>query len=71
MIVEITSTLEQFSTHLTSIALDLGGILEGSWRDLGGDLGRDLGGDLGRDLGGDLGVELGGNLGGDLAASMK
>ena len=43
MIVEITSTLEQFSTHLTSIALDLGG-----------DLGRDLGGDHGRDLGGDL-----------------
>ena len=39
MIVEITSTLEQFSTHLTSIALDHGG-------DLGGDLGRDLGGDL-------------------------
>ena len=35
MIVEITSTLEQFSTHLTSIALDLGG-----------DRGRDLGGDL-------------------------
>ena len=39
MIVEITSTLEQFSTHLTSIALDLGG-----------DLGRDLGGDLRGDL---------------------
>ena len=39
MIVEITSTLEQFSTHLTSIALDLGG-------DLGGDLGVELGGDL-------------------------
>ena len=39
MIVEITSTLEQFSTHLTSIALDLG-------RDLGGDLGEDLRGDL-------------------------
>ena len=47
MNVEITSTLEQFSTHLTSIALDLGG-------DLGRDLGRDLGGDHGRDLGGDL-----------------
>ena len=46
MIVEITSTLEQFSIHLTSIALDLGG---------------DLGGDLGRDLGEDLGGELGGN----------
>ena len=40
MIVEITSTLEQFSTHLTSIGLDLGG-----------DLGRDLGGDLGVELG--------------------
>ena len=39
MIVEITSTLEQFSTNLTSIA-----------RDLGGDLGRDLGGELGVDL---------------------
>ena len=39
MNVEITSTLEQFSTHLTSIALYLGG-------DLGGDLGRDLGGVL-------------------------
>ena len=51
MIVEITSTLEQFSTHLTSIALDLGGDLG---RDLGGDHGRDLGGDLGEDLRGDL-----------------
>jgi len=56
VIVEITSTLEQFFTHLTSIALDLG---------------RDLGGDLGRDLGGDLGVELGVELGGDLTAFIK
>ena len=43
MIVEIASTLEQFSTHLTSIPLVLGG-----------DLGRNLGSDLGGDLGGDL-----------------
>ena len=43
MNVEIISTLEQFSTHLTSIALDLGG-----------DLGRDLGGDIGGDLQGIL-----------------
>ena len=43
MNVEITSTLEQFSTHLTSIALDLGG-------DLGGDLGVELGVELGGDL---------------------
>ena len=55
MIVEITSTLEQFSIHLTSIALDLGG-------DLGRDLGMDLGGDHGRDLGGDLGEDLRGDL---------
>ena len=47
MIVEITSTLEQFSTHLTSIPLDLGG-------DLGRNLGEELGGDLGVDLRGDL-----------------
>ena len=53
MIVEIASTLEQFSTHLTSIPLDLGG-------DLGRNLGRDLGGNLGRDIGGNLEGDLGG-----------
>ena len=47
MNVEITSTLEQFSTHLTitawdlggDISGDLGGVLEGSWRGLGRGLG--------------------------------
>ena len=39
MIVEITSTLEQFSIQLTITAWDLGG-------DLGGDIGGHLGGDI-------------------------
>ena len=47
MNVEITSTLEQFSTQLTSIALDIGG-----------DLGEELGGDLGRGLGVDLAASM-------------
>ena len=51
MIVEITSTLEWFSTQLTIIA----------WEP-GGDLGRNLGGDLGMDLGKDLGGNLEGIL---------
>ena len=50
MNVEITSTLEWFSTHLTIIAR-MYKLFTG---DLGGDLGEDLGGDLGEDLRGDL-----------------
>ena len=56
MNLQITSTLEQFSTHLTIIAWDLGG-------DLGGDIGGGFEGDLGGDHGlildhGDLGQDL-------------